>query len=193
MIRSPAMSPHRTIAWVALLGLAGCSIPVPPPESTAPPAPLVTLFGVRMQMYRGNELSLVGRAAKLAYHRQAAEMVADEALLRFPSRRTGARAPGNAVAGLEVRAPQVVGNLYTRQADAQGGVVLRTASGMVGETERAHFDGATMKVQGSAPVWLQGPVYSLQAQGFDFTFEDESFVFLGETTTVLRPDGGNKK
>ncbi|MDQ3265292.1 MAG: hypothetical protein M3Y59_16820 [Myxococcota bacterium] len=187
------MSPHRTLAWVVLLGLSGCSVSVPPPESTAPPAPLVTLFGVRMQVYRGNELSLVGRAAKVAYHRQAAEMVADEALLRFPSRRTGPRAPGNAVAGLEVRAPRVVGNLYSRQAEAQGGVVLRTASGMVGQTQRAQFDGATMKVHGPAPVELTGPVFSLQAQGFDFAFEDELFVFQGETTTVLRPDGGKKK
>jgi len=116
-------------------------------------------------------------------------MTANEALLRFPSRKSGPRAAGNAVAGLEVRAPEVVGNLYTRQAEARGGVLLRTASGMVGETDRATFDGAAMKVDGPVPVTVRGPGYALEAQGFNFVFEDESFNFVGETRTVL----GNEK
>jgi lipopolysaccharide export system protein LptC len=127
----------------------------------------------------------VGRAAKLAYQRQSADMTATEALLRFPSRKTGARSPGNAVAGLEVRAPEVVGNLYSRQAEAHGGVVLRTASGMVGETERALFDGNAMKAVGPSPVSIRGPGYTLDAQGFNFVFDDETFTFEGETHTVL--------
>lgn len=167
----------------AVLACRTSSTPVSSGDDKPPPE--VTLFGVRMQMYRGSELTMVGRAAKVEYERQSADMRADEALLRFPSRATGARAPGNAIAGLEVRAPEVVGNLYTRKAEAQGGVVLRAASGMVGQTERAQFDGLAMKVHGPEPVEITGPGYRLTARGFDFVFADESFTFIDQTETVL--------
>jgi len=192
MIGTAAMSPRAIIACAALLGWVGCRPPPPPPQSTQPAAPLVTLYGVRMQMYRGDTLALVGRAAKVAYHRQAAEMIASEALLRFPSGTTGVHARGSAVAGMEVRAAEVLGNLYTQQAEARGGVLMRTASGIVGETQRATFDGAAMKVHGPDPVELTGPGYSLQAQGFDFLFGEETFTFTGGTTTELRPGGDTK-
>lgn len=193
MIRHESMSaPLRTLLLTAAVAFLGC---VPErakvaaagdADAPAPPAqPEVTLFGVHMRMYRGSDLMMVGRGAKVEYHRDTADLRADEALLRFPSRPSGARAAGNAVAGLEVRAPQVSGNLYTRQAEAHGGVILRTASGMVGETERALFDGTGMKVHGPEPVEITGPGYRLNAGGFDFVFADESFTFTGETDTVI--------
>lgn len=184
----------RLLPLLAALGVLLACRAAPPASAAPPPAgtaevraapPEVTLFGVRMRMYRGSDLTMVGRAAKLEYQRQSADLRADESLLRFPSRATGARAPGHAVAGLEVRAPRVEGNLYTRQAEAQGGVLLRTASGMVGETERAHFDGSGMKVHGPLPVEISGPGYRLTAGGFDFVFADERFTFLEPTDTVI--------
>lgn len=145
------------------------------PAQAAPSRPQATLHGVRMRIFRGDELALLGRAARLSFNRTTREVTAAEALLQF---RPGSPRP------VELRAPEMRGNLDSRGADLSGGVRLRGA-GMSGETERAHLDGPSMVASGDQPVKLRGPGYSVRAGGFQLDFEQEAFDFSGEVVTEL--------
>lgn len=184
------MPARLQLASLVLLALA-CNRPPSAPE--AQPEPDVVLFGAEMHMYRGADLTLVGRAAQVTYHRTSADVTATETQLRFPPRH-GGRRPGTPASGIEVLAPKVGGNLYTRQADGSGGVAIRAPSGMVGHTPTAHFDGAEMKMDGAEPVQVQGPGYTMSAEGFTLMFDDEDFQFKGPTRTELVPaaEGGGR-
>ncbi len=184
------MPARLQLASLVLFALA-CNRPPSAPE--AQPEPDVVLFGARMHMYRGTDLTLVGRAAQVTYHRTSADVTATDTQLLFPSRH-GVRRRGTPASGIEVRSPKVDGNLYTRQADASGGVTIRAPSGLVGRTPTAHFDGTEMKMDGVEPVQVQGPGYTMTAEGFTLMFDDEDFQFKGPTHTELAPgtQGGGR-
>jgi lipopolysaccharide export system protein LptC len=147
-----------------------------PAASQEASRPQATLHGVRMRIYRGEETSMVGRAARLTFNRSTREVTAEESLLQFhPQSRP-----------VEVRAPQLRGNLDARGADLSGGVRLRGPEGLTGETPAAHFDGPTMVASGEQPVSLRGPGYQLQARAFRLDFNEEAFDFDGDVATDLR-------
>jgi hypothetical protein len=170
-------------AAAALAGLFACA-PENPVEMT--PAPQVTLTGVRMQYFKGSQLYLVGRAARVTYQRSSGEVVASEALLRLPQA-GGPPAAGQrpSTAGLEVRAGTMEGRMTSRKATASHGVLLRTRSGLEGRTESARFDGETMEAAGDQPVHVEGPGYAMDAAGFHFWFNDEQFEFVGGVRSRL--------
>ncbi len=167
-----------------LLALAACRLSAPhsPPgaDEMGPHAPEVTLYGVRMQTFRGGEPFASGRAAKLTYQRASSEFVATEALVRFSPRETGLRGPGGAASNIELRAPTMSGSLARQWVDGHGGVVLRSPSGLWGKTEKASIDTAANVATGSSPVEVRGPGYALDANGFRFEFAEERFVFEGD-------------
>lgn len=174
--------------FLIAIALLACRPRQPAPPSP-PPEPQVVLHGAKMQMFRGSELVMVGRAARVTYQRLSADVSATEAVLRWPSRTSGGRRPRTAVSGIEVRAPEVDGNLYTRQADGRGGVLLRTSSGIAARTEDAHFDGVVMKMRGASPVKVTGPGYALDAAGFELSVDDEKLEFTGIDSSI---SGGAK-
>jgi hypothetical protein len=162
--------------WVAAFALLACVPDRPDPSTPAEPSrPQATLHGVRMRIYRGDEVAMLGRAARLTFNRSTREVTAEESLLQFHPRSRP----------VELRAPQLRGNLDTRGADLSGGVRLRGPQGLTGETPAAHLDGPTMVATGSQQISLRGPGYAVQAGGFRMDFHEEAFDFEGEVTTDL--------
>lgn len=157
--------------------LAACRPHRPDPSAPAAPSrPQATLHGVRMRVFRGAELAMLGRAARLSFHRGTRDVAAEEVLLQLH--------PG--AGPMELRAPLLRGNLDTRGADLSGGVRLQSPAGLTGETERAHFDGPSMVARGDRPVSLRGPGYALDAAAFQMDFTRETFDFEGGVTTDLQ-------
>ncbi|HYV49379.1 MAG TPA: hypothetical protein VFA20_31185 [Myxococcaceae bacterium] len=173
---APSVPPEAVIAALAI-ALAACTPdrpnPATPPEPSRPQA---TLHGVRMRIYRGDEVAMVGRAARLTFNRSTREVTAEESLLQFHPRSRP----------VEVRAPQLRGDLDARGADLSGGVRLRGPEGLTGETPAAHFDGPTMVATGAEKVTLRGPGYAVQAGAFRLDFNDEAFDFDGAVATDLQ-------
>jgi len=168
---------------VALCFAAGaCSNP-PITDESLPPE--VILTGARLRSFRGNESVATGRAAQVTYQRASADLTASEVLLRFPPRQDVPGGPSPALGVVEVRAPMVVGNRITQQADGRDGVLVRTGSGLVGRTERAHFDGAAMIATGNDPVTVDGPRYRLNADAFSLMLNIEEFHFVRNVSSRL--------
>jgi lipopolysaccharide export system protein LptC len=86
---------------------------------------------------------------------------------------------------MEIRAPLMEGSLSSRQLTASGGVVIRTADGMVARTPRATYDAPAKQARGREGVAVQGPNYALRADSFDLSFTDGTFTFEGSTHTVV--------
>jgi lipopolysaccharide export system protein LptC len=145
----------------------------------------VVLHGVQLQSFEGDQLVLAGRAERLTYQRSEGEATATNALLRMPSRRDTQRAPSGPRGGMEIRAPLMEGSFASRQLEASGGVVIRTAEGMVARTPRATYDAPAQAARGREGVAVQGPDYALRADSFDLSFVDETFTFEGATQTVV--------
>src|SRR5713226_9362330 len=125
-------SQMRRVALLLAFGtLSAC--PKPPTSDESLP-PEVILSGARLRSFRGSELAATGRAAQVTYQRTTADLTASEVLLRFPPRQSGGPSP--ALGLVEVRAPAVVGNRLTQQADGRDGVWVRTGSGLVGRTRQ---------------------------------------------------------
>ncbi len=176
------MNGARAAYKLLLLGaLVLCSCEKPPEIDQTPP-PQVILTGARLRSFRGSELSATGRAAQVAYERTGADFTASEVFLRLPSRDTPG-SPNPSPGWVEIRSPVVVGNRTTEQADGSGGVVVRSASGMVGRTPRAHYDGVTKVASGKDPVSVNAPRYAVTAESFLLRFEEENFRFTGHVVS----------
>jgi lipopolysaccharide export system protein LptC len=183
-VEEPTMliaSPLRSAGFLLAFGvLSACSKP-PASDESLPPE--VILTGARLRSFRGNEVAATGRAAQVTYQRISADLTASEVLLRFPPRQGAGPSPALGV--VEVRAPAVVGNRLTQQADGRDGVWVRTGSGMVGQTDRAHFDGVTMIATGNDPVTVDGPRYRVNASAFSLKLNAEEFSFMNKVSSRL--------
>ena len=158
----------------SLLLIAACG---PPPKDDGPAPPEVTLHDVRLRSYRGSVLTAVGRSESMAYERASADVVSGpgtlDVLTREATSLTGRLPPATRI---ETRAAK--GNLLTHGIDVWGGVQLRTPTGLVGRTERAHLDSPTMHATGTSPVEVQGPnAYWLRAEGFDLHLREDLYEF----------------
>lgn len=177
------MAGLRTVL-ISLFALPLACAPVEPPPQSDPP-PTVTLYGMKLTSFRGEDVAAAGRAAKLTYVRTSTDFVASEVLIRFPSRASMGLKSGLVSGGMEVRAPTLLGNQSARQADGKGGVVLRSGDGVVARTEEVHFDGVTRVATGDKQVDADGPRYSLTADRFRLQFGTEVFEFEGNVKTRL--------
>lgn|GEM_PF-3882402 len=175
------------LTLVVGIGLLGCT---PRRSEEATPRPMATLSGIRMRYFQGSELAASGSAAEVTYERSVGDFVASDVVLRFPSRREAPNSPGPAVRGMELRAPTVTGNLLHKQAEGSRGVVLRTGSGIVARTERAHLDGMSMKANGKDPVWVETPTQLLTAGGFQAQIGEEDFEFEPPVQSRVRTPSG---
>lgn len=165
--------------------LAACG-PRPGAPGTTEAPPQVVLEGVQLQSFEGDQLVLAGRADRLTYQRTEGAVTATNTLLRLPGRRgPEQRAPAGPRGGMEIRAPLMEGSLSSRQLTASGGVVIRTADGMVARTPRATYDAPVKQARGREGVAVQGPNYALRADSFDLSFADGTFTFEGSTHTVV--------
>jgi len=167
---------------LSFAALADCSS-APIGDEALPPE--VILTGARLRSFRGSESVATGRAAQVTYQRVSADLTASEVLLRFPPRQGVPGGPSPALGLVEVRAPMVVGNRITQQADGSDGVLVRTGSGLIGRTERAHFDGASMIATGNDPVTVDGPRYRLNADAFTLKLNIEEFHFVRNVSSRL--------
>jgi hypothetical protein len=158
---------------------------VPVRSTDATPPPQITLTGARLQSFRGSVLVATGRAAQVTYQRTNADMTGSEVLLRFPSQSK----PAGMFSNLEVRAPEMTGNLTAKQADGFGGVEVKSSGGLVGRTDRAHFDGVAMTANGKDFVQADGPGYALTATGFLIRLKEEASDFGNPVWSRL---GGGK-
>jgi lipopolysaccharide export system protein LptC len=166
------MRPLGLSALVLLAFAASCR---PRRSDERTPPPLATLDGVRLVYFQGEELAAAGTADRATFERSEGDLTASNVLIRFRSRAepAGLRPAG----GMEVRAPLVVGNRAQKKAEGEQGVVLRTGSGIVARSEKARLDGVAMIVESQTPVWVDGPNYSVTADGFrvDLNAEDIDF------------------
>ncbi|WP_224364780.1 hypothetical protein [Hyalangium versicolor] len=179
----------RLLLSSLLVLLAACG-PRPGTTAASEAPPQVVLNGVQIQSFEGEQLVLAGRADRLTYQRTEGAVTATNTLLRLPGRRDATqRAPAGPRGGMEIRAPVMEGSLSSRQLTASGGVVIRTADGMVARTPRATYDAPAQHARGKEGVAVQGPNYSLRADSFDLSFTDGTFTFEGSTETVV---GGAK-
>ncbi|MFL5348786.1 MAG: hypothetical protein ACJ8AT_28655 [Hyalangium sp.] len=168
-----------------LVLLAACG-PRHEPAGTAEAPPQVVLHGVQLQSFEGDQLVLAGRAASLTYQRTEGAVSATDTLLRIPGQRGAEqRAPAGPRGGMEIRAPLMEGSLSSHQLTASGGVVIRTAEGMVARTPQATYDAPARRARGKDGVAVQGPDYALRADSFDLSFADGTFTFEGSTRTVV--------
>jgi lipopolysaccharide export system protein LptC len=180
---TPLLVPLPRLGLIAgLVACAlGCDTPKGGVEDPTPP-PQVTLYGVRLSSFKGETLSVAGRAAKVTYHRASADLAATETLLRFP---VGAHKRSTPTAGMEIRAPTVLGNLSTKQAVWKDGVVMRSPSGLTAQTPKAHFDGIKVEAYGNDRIAAQGPGYAVRANGFHLFFSEERFEFKEGVHSLL--------
>lgn len=148
------------------------------------PPPLATLNGVRLVYFQGNELAAAGTADQATFERSGGDLTASNVLIRFRSRAEPAGLRP-ALGGMELRAPVVVGNRGQKQAEGQQGVVLRTGSGIVVRSEKARIDGVAMMVDSRTPVWVDGPNYSINAEGFRSDLNGEDMEFDRDVVTRL--------
>jgi lipopolysaccharide export system protein LptC len=175
----------RLLPLSLLVLLAACG-PRPGATGTSEAPPQVVLQGVQLQSFEGDQLVLAGRADRLTYQRTEGAVTATNTLLRLPGRRApDQRAPAGPRGGMEIRAPLMEGSLSSRQLTASGGVVIRTADGMVARTPRATYDAPAKQARGREGVAVQGPSYGLRADSFDLSFTDGTYTFEGDTRTVV--------
>ena len=175
----------RLLPISLLVLLAACG-PRPGTTGTSEAPPQVVLQGVQIQSFEGDQLVLAGRADRLTYQRTEGAVTATNTLLRLPGRRAPEqRSPSGPRGGMEIRAPLMEGSLASRQLTASGGVVIRTAEGMVARTPRATYDAPAHQARGREGVAAQGPDYALRADSFELSLLDGTFTFEGSTETVV--------
>ncbi|MHB8879763.1 MAG: hypothetical protein ACYC8T_39245 [Myxococcaceae bacterium] len=177
-----------SLLTAAALGLlAGCR-PAPAPQVEGPQQPQVTLHGVRLRYFKGENLVASGTATGLTYTSASTGFSAADVTVTLPGRSGGGvRAPGGSLAGdLHLSAPTARGTLGNRQVDGEGGVVLRTGSGLTGKTPRAHIDGAASTASGAEEVSIDGPNYRLTSRGFAIDFPTEHFTFQSAVDSRFR-------
>jgi lipopolysaccharide export system protein LptC len=171
-------------ASLALLLAAACS----PRSAQGPqeePPPQVVLHGARLVSYEGERLTLSGTAERLTYQRAGGDVQGTHATLRIPPSQAADRGPAGTSGGVEVSAPNMEGNLASKQLVGSGGVVIRTGEGMVARTPRLTYDANTQRANGNEGVTVTGPDYRMRADRFELSFPDETFIFAGSVETVL--------
>ena len=139
--------------------------------------PQVTLSGVALHAWRGSELVAVGSAAQVTYDRSSGNFEAQTARVRFPRREAASARNPQLTSDLELSAAIANGNLLTRQAEGTGGVMARSASGLVARTPSARFDGQERLAHGDEPIEVTGPGYELEADAFTFDLLAEELLF----------------
>lgn len=170
----------------SLLALLAACVPHRDASESAGEPPQVVLHGVQLQSFEGERLVLAGRAERMTYQRSEGLVSATNTVMRLPgSRMSPQRAPGGPRGGMEIRAPVMEGSFSTRQLEGSGGVVVRTADGMVARTPRATYDGPAQVVRGREWVAVQGPDYALRADSFDVSLPDGTFTFEGAVQTMV--------
>jgi lipopolysaccharide export system protein LptC len=183
----PGRGPARALAWVASAGLClaacGRGKDIATDENLPPQ---VTLSGVTLHAWKGNELVAVGISAEVTYDRASGNFEAERARVRF-ARLSASASRSNAPvpSDLEVNAALARGNLPARQAEGTGGVIARSASGLVARTPTAHFDGRERLARGKEPIEVIGPGYALDAEAFTFDLRSEELVFEGGVESRL--------
>jgi lipopolysaccharide export system protein LptC len=165
---------------LGVLFVAAACESAPSNEAASGALPEVTLYGVRMQNFRGDQLSVHGWAARVTYERSNGEMTAYESFFRFPGRDGGVQG-----SGMDLHAGTLVGRLSEQQAMASGGVVISSARGVTAQSEQVRFDGRRRVAEGNQRVAVQGPGYSLAADGFELQFQPEIFTFTGNVESRL--------
>jgi hypothetical protein len=155
----------------------------PQTEQTLPPH--VSLYGVTLHAWQGNELVAMGNAAQLTYDRNTGALDASGVRLRFPSSSDTARANRRLTSDLELSAPTLLADLPTRRAQAQGGVTLRSSAGLLARTPTANFNGQGLVARGTDPIQVTGPGYALEARGFAFYLVTEELIFEGAVDSRL--------
>ena len=176
-----------SIASLAALLLAAACSPRPPrggAQQEEPP-PQVVLYGARLKSYQGEQLTLSGTAERLTYQRAGGDVQGTNATLVVPPGRASERAPAGTSGGIRVSAPNMEGNLASKQLVGSGGVVIRTGEGMEARTPRLTYDASTQRANGNEGVTVTGPDYRLRADRFELSFPDETFIFAGSVETVL--------
>jgi hypothetical protein len=164
---------NRARVALGVLAFAGCR---PAHRTLEDLPPEVTLHGVRMTSFRGDEVSATGRAAMLTYERHNSDFVANEASMRFPDK--------DQKSETRLQAPIVRGNLGAKQADGSGGVTIRSTDGMQGMTPSAHLDGAAMVATGHEPIHLSRAGSQVDAHDFVFRFREGAYDFGGGVSSV---------
>ena len=177
--------PRLSASLAVLLAAAACS----PRRAQGPqqeePPPQVVLYGARMKSYEGERLTLSGTAERLTYQRAGGDVQGTNATLVLPPTRASEGAPPGVAGGVQVSAPNMEGNLASKQLVGSGGVVIRTGEGMVARTPRLTYDANTQRAHGNEGVTVKGPDYRLRADRFELSFPDETFIFAGSVETVL--------
>ena len=169
----------KSRTWTALglaLALAGCTAQAPADTGKAPPE--LVLQGVGFKFFRGSELTTVGHARSASFRSDTGDLGANRVKLRF------LRPPEN---DMILEAGTASGNIRTKQADAENGVLLVDAEGTTVRTTKSHIDGNTRLATATDPVEVTGAGFRSQASG-GFALElggSRTLVFHGPVTSTL--------
>ncbi len=167
--------------WFGSALLAGCSEAIPRKGSTADEEirPQVSMQGVRVLSWEGDQLVATGTMATLTYDRSSSNFEGADVVFRFSD--------------LGLRAPRATGNLSSKQADGIGGVLLRSSSGLRATTDRAHLDGVGLVASGDTRIDATGPGFDVTAEGFRYDIATETLVFEGDVQSRLGGAGGSNR
>ena len=171
--RCPAAARYALAAGVCLLS---CGRGKNPETDEALP-PQVSLVGVTLDAWQGNELVATGNAAQLTYDRSSGAVDAIGVRLQFPSTAETPRANRGLTSDLELTAPSMVADLPARQAQGKGGVTIRSSAGLLARTATVNFDGLGLVAKGTDPIQITGPGYAVDARRFTFYLVTEELIF----------------
>jgi lipopolysaccharide export system protein LptC len=157
----------------AIAAAPGCR-PAEPGEAEEV-VPELNFEGVSFRVYRDGDLRAFGQAETASLRRDTGEIRARDLVATLPR-------PAGAV---RITAPAGQGVLRTRTFSASGGISVSRGSD-VARTERARFvsDGPEGRIEGDAPVVVEGEAYRLEGTGFTLDPATGELAIRGGTRLV---------
>ncbi|QAT82590.1 hypothetical protein EJ065_0985 [Corallococcus coralloides] len=169
------------LSFLGLLATA-CAPRRPAPGAANEPRPDVVLEGAHLRSYEGDTLQVSGTASRVNYRRAGGEVQATEVVVRLPP---GKGSPEGSGADTLITAPNMDGSLASKRWVGSGGVVVRTAEGLVANTPRLTYDSDARRAHGDEGVTMKGPDYQMRADRFTLSSADQTFTFEGTVQAVL--------
>jgi hypothetical protein len=137
--------------------------------------PQLTFDDLRFRVYRGADLTALGRARHASFRRDTSDLSGSDILVRFPG--TASRPAALVEAGA------ASGNLRERRLVATRGV-RAVQAGEVATTEEARYSAADGLIRGEKPIRVDYERFSAAGPGFTLDPRDQLLVIVGGAKAV---------
>ncbi|MFP2902075.1 hypothetical protein [Corallococcus sp. 4LFB] len=172
------------LSFLGLLATA-CAPRRPAPGAANEPRPDVVLEARGLRSYEGDALQVSGTASRVLYRRAGGEVQATDVVVRLPPGEGARDSTPTSPGGTTITAPNMDGSLASKRWTGTGGVVVRTAEGLVANTPRLTYDSDARRAHGDEGVTMKGPDYQMRADRFTLSAADQTFTFEGTVHAVL--------